>query len=409
MQLGEPEQRLGVADARRVHDRRELGRLARAEVAVEDDREQVEPVDALAPHRAATRLHLAGERLRGQAVGDRHDVARVLLAVAAPGGAVVRQRPRHLLEHVRVPRVCLVRRHHRPEQQPVDVLREPERVRHRELRPVRDAVDADLVEAQRLPDGIEVGRVLGRAVERSGRSEPVAAGRRGCYLRSRRERDLERRAVDQAGAAGAAVVVGDECVAREHELEGGVRVGVAETEAVRRPLARAACDEEDHALRRPGGGQLLDVQRDRAGHGARAIERDGDLGADERRDLPAVAGLVRRPDQAAHEPAGRLRGQHAREALRGGGAPGACAEPEDHGDRGRRDGCSSERSLRPCPHEHAHSSRHTAEGTLRISTQSSPARCHSVTPTSIPPDQTRAVNDSGGGVSTCASLLPYWC
>ena len=45
------------------------------------------------------------------------------------------------------------------------MVRVRERVGHRELRAVRDAEERDLVEAERLADGLEVFRVVGGAVE----------------------------------------------------------------------------------------------------------------------------------------------------------------------------------------------------------------------------------------------------
>jgi len=80
---------------------------------------------------------------------------------------------------------------------------------------VRDAVERDLVEAQRLPHGLEVLRVLGSRVEvRTAPSEAAHTASRGA-LGVGRARLLQCGAVEQSGVAGAAVVVGDERVTRE--------------------------------------------------------------------------------------------------------------------------------------------------------------------------------------------------
>ena len=124
-----------------------------------------------------------------------------------------------------------------------------ERVRHRELRPVRDAVERDLVDAERLADGLEVFRVLRGAVEVRRRTEAGAARGRSCTVRGFGERGLERRAVEEAGLARAAVVVCDEVVTREEVAEERVGGGVAEREDVGGALPGPAGDQEDRAAR----------------------------------------------------------------------------------------------------------------------------------------------------------------
>ena len=65
---------------------------------------------------------------------------------------------------VRAERVRQLRRQHRVEQQALDVIGMRERVGQRELRPVRDAVERDLVDAERLADGVEILRVRRRSM-----------------------------------------------------------------------------------------------------------------------------------------------------------------------------------------------------------------------------------------------------
>ena len=167
-----------------------------------------------------------------------------------------------------------------------------EGVCHRQLRPVRDPVERDLVESERLSNGLEVLGVLVGAVER-----PVRADRRGTgcsrgTLLVGRDRRLHRRAVEQTGITCSAVVVGDEGVAGEEEAEEAHRLVVVEPEHVRRALTRAAGDQEDGALRGSERGNDLDVQRDRPRDLPRAVERDDDGRADEARGRAAL-GRVR--------------------------------------------------------------------------------------------------------------------
>ena len=94
-----------------------------------------------------------------------------------------------------------------------------ERIRHRQLGPVRDAVQRDLVEPERLADGLEVLGVLGRAVEGARRADLPAQAAAAARCWSAVSASLHRGAVEQPRLAGAAVVVGDERVAGEEEAE----------------------------------------------------------------------------------------------------------------------------------------------------------------------------------------------
>ncbi|TML03217.1 MAG: DUF2520 domain-containing protein, partial [Actinobacteria bacterium] len=102
------------------------------------------------------------------------------------------------------------------------------------------------------------------------------------------DRLLERRAVDQPGLARTPIVERDERVAREHVLH---QVAVEARRQVERPgrsLARPTGDQEHRSPRRAARRQNLDVEADRSGSRAGAVERN--------RDCPALdaAGLARR-------------------------------------------------------------------------------------------------------------------
>ncbi len=172
------------------------------------------------------------------------------------------------------------------------MIRMRERIRHRELRAVGDAVERDLVEAECLPDGVEILRVSGRRIEVARWADCVRArrGRRalgvGCV------RGLQRRTVEQARVAGAAVVVRDERVAGEEVVvERDFRRG-PEAEHVRRALAGTAGEEEHGAAVDARARHDLDVKRHGARHDAGPVERHDDIRADDAR--ARVVGARRR-------------------------------------------------------------------------------------------------------------------
>ncbi len=165
-----------------------------------------------------------------------------------------------------------------------------QRVRERELRAVRDAVQRDLVDAEGGPHRVQVLRVLGGAVEVArGADRRCAAGRRELLLVGA-DRALEDRAVDQPGLAGAAVVVGDEAVAGEEVAVELHRRRRPETEDVRRALAGPAGDEEQRPPLGAVGREVLDVERDRPRDAAGPVERDGNDRALEAGGLAAGGG-----------------------------------------------------------------------------------------------------------------------
>src|SRR5437763_9697395 len=122
-----------------------------------------------------------------------------------------------------------------------------ERVRQRELRPVGGAPDADLIDAERLPDGLDVLGMVARGVESPARADRVRAVRRELrgLLDARVDGRLERRAVEEAGAPRSADVEGDERVeGKERPEERRVR---AEVEDAGGGLPGAAREQEHHA------------------------------------------------------------------------------------------------------------------------------------------------------------------
>src|SRR5207244_3798157 len=137
-----------------------------------------------------------------------------------------------------------------------------------------------LVEAERCADRLEILRMLACAVEGPLGTDDVRAVGGGRTLRVGRDRGLERRAVEEAGAAGATVVVGDQGVAREEEPKDRHGGGGAEAEDVGGSLAGTAGEQEQRAARSSLRRQLLDVQGDRPRRLTRAVERDVDLRAD---------------------------------------------------------------------------------------------------------------------------------
>ena len=135
-----------------------------------------------------------------------------------------------------------------------------ESVRERELRPVGRSPERDLVDAEHLPDGFEVLRMLVCGVEVSLRSEAGGALGREGGLDVDRHGVLQRGAPQHSGVPRASVVVRDERVAREEIAVQRRRAERAEVEYVSRSLAGAARDEEDHASRWSERRQSLDVQ-----------------------------------------------------------------------------------------------------------------------------------------------------
>src|SRR6266508_4218488 len=91
------------------------------------------------------------------------------------------------------------------------------RVRESELRAVGDAPDPDPVEAERLPNGLEVLGVIGRAVEASPRAHCLCARCNELRDAIRGDGALQRRTAENPGGAGAAAVERNERVPREQE------------------------------------------------------------------------------------------------------------------------------------------------------------------------------------------------
>ena len=288
-----------------------LGCQPGVQIRIDGHEQQRVSVDGLDLPRAVRLQDLDLDRLGGQLVRDVDDVAGEVgcRRRAEPTGAVRGQRGRQGSQHVRVIGVGKLRRDDRVEQQPLHVVRVGERVRHRQLGAVGRAPEGHLVGTERQPHRLEVLGGLVRAVEVA--RCPDAGCARGNLLAFdvdvERRRALESRAPQHARVARAAVVVCDERVARE---EVAVERGIgrrAEPEDVCGALTGAAGDEEDRPACDPERGQGLDVERDRARHDARAVERDDDSGAEEARRVSA--GRAGRGRLDARDPGRRVREQ----------------------------------------------------------------------------------------------------
>ena len=320
VQVGEPCKRLRAAPERASDDGRQLGGEARVEVGVDHHREELEAVDADLLLRAVRLADRDSKRLRREAVRERRHVAGEVggRGAAASVRAERRERRRHGAQNVRAERVRQLRRQNGVEEQALDVVRMRERVRQRELRAVGDAVESDLVVAERLADRVEVLCVIGRRVEVALRAEGCGACGRRCALGVRRVRELERRAVEQSRRAGAAVVVGDERVPGEEvAVERDVRRR-PEIEHVRRALAGTAREEEHDAAADSRVRHHLDVEGHRPRHDAAPVERHDDLRADHGCVRPARRLRARRNAGEAVEASTRVepREQRRRDARR---------------------------------------------------------------------------------------------
>ena len=209
------------------------------------------------------------------------------------------------------------------------------------------------------PHRLEILGVVAGAVEVARGPDRVRAVRRGDALRVGGDRGLQLGAVEQAGIAGAAVVVRDERVAGEEIAVERHGAGVTEAEDVSGALAGAAGDQEDDAARRALRGQLLDVQRDCPREDAGAVERDDDRRAEHACRLAArsrrvAEGLRAEPDRRRRLGAGHGAVKEQRPHLRRGelvrpGCPGSGGDPEHDEADGQR---------RPTLHRHAPASPH---------------------------------------------------
>ena len=221
-------------------------------------------------------------------------------------------------ERERVGPVLLERR---VEDDPVRVLRVAPGVLQRDARPVGDPVDGDLRDAEPASHRVDVGRDVGRRVERPPRAQLTRAGRGRRDLRGG-EGLLVGAAADQARPAGAARVERDEVAAGATRCE---LVGEVGGERDRR-LPGAARERQDRRARRLAGADDPDVQRDAAGHLAGAVQRH--------RHRPAL-----HAPRARRRPLGRGRGRRAHEQGGEGERDGKeAAHSEEPGTRGHGDG-----------------------------------------------------------------------
>ena len=201
------------------------------------------------------------------------------------------------------------------------MLRVAARVLQRDTRAVGDAVDGDLRDAEPAADRVDVGRDVRRGVERPPRAHLPRAGRGRGDLR-RGEGLLVGAAAHEARPAGAARVERDEVATGAAR---GQLVGEVGGERDRR-LPGAAGERQDRRTRRLAGADDADVQRDAAGHVARAVERHG--------HRPALHAV-----RARRRPLGRRRGGRAHEQGGQGERDGKkSAHSEEPGTRGHGDG-----------------------------------------------------------------------
>ena len=281
VEVVKPQERAHPAGACRVGRRREHRSEARVQIRVDDEREHVEAVHALVPHRPVRQPHGTASRSAGERVCHSRNVAREVrgCSTARAGAAVARERERHIVEDIRLERLGILGRQDGIEQQPLDMRRVRERVGERQLRAVRGAPERDLVHSERHADGLRVVGVVVGAVEVAVRADRGRAARGERVLPDECRRLLQRRADEEARLAGSAVVERDDPVAREEGVIEVSAVLVAEVEHGGRSLTRAAGDEHHDAALSTLGGERLDVKRDRARHATRAVERDDDIGA----------------------------------------------------------------------------------------------------------------------------------
>ena len=303
--------------------RREHRREARVQIRVDDEREHVEAVHALVPHRPVRQPHGTASRSAGERVRHSRNVAREVrgCGTARAGAAVARERERHIVEDVRLERLGILGRQDGIEQQPLDMRRVRERVGERQLRAVRGAPERDLVHSEGHADGLRVVGVVVGAVEVAVRAD---RGRAACgerVLPDECRRLLQRRADEEARLAGPAVVERDDPVAREESVIEVSAVLVAEVEHGGRSLTRATGDEHHDAALSTLGGERLDVKRDRARHATRPVERDDDIGA---RDA-GCRRRTRRPPRSSCSPEHRR--ATARAPQRGSGSQRETVRP----------------------------------------------------------------------------------
>ena len=305
------QERRGVTMESRAHRSREGRSEHRVEVAGEEDREQVHTGQTPRPRpplRSITRPRM------GPRPTDPPDPRgrRPRRGPRATSAAAERaQHTRHGLERLQVERTGAIRLGDRVEHEAVHPPGVTQRVAKRDLRSVGRSVQSHLFDSELLAQRVDVvGRVAAR-VEGPAWPEPPGAGG-GRVSGAQEVRALERPAAKHPGAPAAALVVDDQ-------------VAVAVRPGQRTPLAVIPNANEADCPGPPAsattGGRvgpprrrarhLQHEQRDAAGHGPGAVERDAEAPTLENRRAPAALEVeLRLGDGRASQ--GEARGQKQR-------------------------------------------------------------------------------------------------
>ena len=261
----------------------------------------------------------AGNRARPQAPVELRQVAQRIPG-GAPAGALRADLPQHgrdgaqPLEGEPVQRLGV---DGRVEHQARDAVGMGSGVGERRDGPVADAAQHEAV-------GPELGAQLLHVLDgRAGAHERAAGAEPGGAVRDALARRGERHAARQHAGDARAVerrLAGASGV-EQHEVEAARGVADEPRGRVAAPrhearLARAVGEEDEDAAARPAGGQAVDAQVERAGDGARAVERHRQRAAGDARALGAGRevhrGVRRRRPEHGREGAGEGRGQARR-------------------------------------------------------------------------------------------------
>ena len=234
--------------------------------------------------------------------------------------ARVAQHARRRADRDEAQRIDVAVREDRVEHEPLHAVGVRERVALGHVGAIGDAVERELVGAQRVAQQIEVGHGVGRRVE-----APLVAERPRAVLdrpgRGRRDvraahRALQRRAA-QHGAAGAPLVDGDHLVA----VQGLAQTALEARRERHAGLSRPAAQADEHAAR--GVLHRLDGDREAqiAASATAVVERHGQREAVEAGREPALAG---RHEQRARGDVGVRFGARRRGGARRVVAAAAC-------------------------------------------------------------------------------------
>jgi hypothetical protein len=270
------QQRALVVADRAAHRAWKLRAQRRVQVSGEQDVEHAVLVEGHGEAAPARRVDLPLDLLASDLV---HEVEQVVAdaggdAVAGAVAAQLAEGPRHGLEGRDVEDVGALGRDDRVQHQRLDVGRVLGGVVEGDLGAIGDAEEHELLVAGLDAQGLDVVDRIGGAVEAARRPELIGARRGG--VDDRPDAALEGRAGEAARAARAALVVDEQVARGQRRAEDR---GELADDGDRR-LPRTAGQRDDR-----GGGRVarghgaLDVERQRAGDRARAVERHRELPA----------------------------------------------------------------------------------------------------------------------------------